>query len=61
MERPIHTKFDILVCILSFNVTTKKYLDQLIGSGTFPIIQGSWAHGTSNSHQILYFDLQNLS
>ena len=61
MERPIHTKFDIQACIRTLNNTTKDYPHGSTGSGTSHIRQvgilGSWAHLTSNSHQIEYLGL----
>ena len=65
MQRPIQTKFPIEACILTLNVITKNYLDWFTGSDSSLISQivilGSWAHGTSDSHQISYLGLYTNS
>ena len=43
MERPIHTKINILACMLTLNNTTKNYRHVSTGSGTSHISQiGNW-------------------
>ena len=39
MERPIHTKFDIYICILTLNSTIKNYRHRSTWSGTSHISQ----------------------
>ena len=61
MEHPIHTKFNILDCMLNIKVITKNYLDWITGSGTSHTSQigilGSWVLATFDSHQIWYLGL----
>ena len=65
MERLIQIKFVIKACILTLNNTIKNYPHRSTGSGTFHISQigilASWAHGTSDLHQIYYLSLYTNS
>ena len=65
MELQIPTKFDFRAGILILINTIKNYTHLSTGSGTSHISQigklGSWAHGTSDSHQIWYLGLYTNS
>ena len=56
IERAIRTNLNISVCISTVNNTTKNYPHRSTGSGTSHSSQigvlGSWAHRTSDLHQI---------
>ena len=56
MERMISTKFDIRAYILTLNNNNKNYPHRSTAACTSHISQigilESWAHGTSDSHQV---------